>query len=724
MARYRSYEELDDTPVGETESALRGFNNRLRPDQLPMGILAESLNGRLDIGGEWQTRKGIQVRLAPFASAAFTLPFYLYANVNSNSLSGATAAVITINFAAPHGIVDQTLVNVSGITGVTPDPNGNRVATVTTTTALTITVAGSTGTAAGTATVGAPKIDDTAVNAVYGAMAFYDDANDNADYILIAGNTELIAFNLDTDATTTIAYPSGVTISTDVEIKQFNNKVYIWRDGLVSLEWDGDLGGGLAFTEVANGAYTQPVALSSTTFSVTNNVATITTSTPSTHGLSVGDVIVLTDEGSSGLFVDSEWVVKEVVSSSVVNFFARVANQASISDTEWTAQVSQGLGFSHLPAPPWGVVHQKRLVVPYNYTMEGTSGSPTITDREVRDELIFSLLSSSDTFDYIYGQFKFLSGKSDYIVGVHSFSDDQLVVFNRESIYVISNSLDLKTAQVNLLTNDLGCVARSTIQQVGNKLMFLSDNGVYGLDFQDLYNLRGQDVPLSESINSSIQRINPDYVNLAQGVYFDNRYYLAAPIDGSTTSNAMFVFNFLNKEWESIDSVGDTNWNYRYVLIAGDGSDRGVYVVNRNGGVHRIDVNDAGNDTIITQIGGTQNAPLIAGSATSRMVTGGDMGRKKWKSWELHVESSAGANSDATLTAITENIDGTTEIGSISSLHGSLLSQSEDISLRGRLGNPRAYGIQLKVDTTQGRPKIRAIKFNGAKTFRSTTEAI
>ena len=724
MPRYNAYGDYDDRPIEEIEVGFRGFNNRLRPGQLPKGVLAESLNGRCDINGEWQTRKGIQVKLAPFAATAFTLPFYVYADVTSSSLSGATAAVITINFAAPHGIVDQTLVGVSGITGVTPDPNGNRLATVTSTTQLTISVAGATGTAAGTATVGAPSLDDTAVNSVYGAMAFYDDANSNDDYILIAGNAEVVALNLKTNATTSIAYPVGVTISSDVDMIIFKNKVRISRDGLTSLEWDGDMSGGLAFTEVANGVYTQPISLSSTAFEITNGKAKVTTSTPATHGRAVGDVVVITDVGSSTLSADTEWTIAEVESTSVFYFYVQKPNQTSIADTKWTALVSQGLGFTHSPAPPWTVVHQKRLVAPYNYTMAGTSGSPTITDRAVRDELVFSLLSDSDTFDYIFGQFKFMSQKSDYLVGLHSFSDDQLVVFNRESIFVISNSLDLKLATVTLITNELGCLARKSIEQIGNKVVFLSDNGVYALDFQDLYNLRGQDIPLSESINTSINRINLDMSSTCQGVYFDNRYYLSAPIDGSLTNNAVFVFNFLNKEWESIDSVADDNWDYRYVLVAGDGAQRGVYVVNQQGGVHLLDASDSGNDSLITQIGGTTNSPLIAGSATTRAVTAGDLGRKKWKSWDIHLESSAVADSNADFTAITENIDSTIALGSISSFNSGVLTAAQDVSLRGRFGNPRAYAVQFKLDTTQGRPKLRAIKFNGHESFRNINKAI
>lgn len=103
--------------------------------------------------------------------------------------------------------------------------------------------------------------------------------------------------------------------------------------------------------------------------------------------------------------------------------------------------------------------------------------------------------------------------------------------------------------------------------------MFLSDNGVYALDFIDLYNLRGQDVPLSESIQETIDTINQDYAHNAVSVYFDNRYYLAVPVNGSTTNNRLIIYNFINKQWESVDSVGDenTSWEYTHLLVGGSG---------------------------------------------------------------------------------------------------------------------------------------------------------
>jgi len=730
MARYNKYQSYDDIPVQGVESGFKGFNNRLRPDQLIEGVLSDSANGRFDIGGEWQTRKGVSLVLAPFAAPQFVLPFYTYANKSSSAVS-RSSDVIQIDFGTDHAFTTSTLANVSGITGITPDPNGNRAITVVDANSISISVSGLSGTVGGTAVVGAAKVNTNEVNEVFGAEPFYDDSASNQAYIVIAGNSSAQAVNLETNTATTIAYPSGEFVSAEVGLKQFANKIYMFRDGLISMVWDGVLTGSPAFALVSNGAYTQPVSLSVTAFEITDNRGKVTVSTPSTHGLSVGDVVILTDIGSSGLLrtfgqnPDSEWVVDEIGSTSIFYFVVNSKNLDSISDTKWSARISQSMGFSHMPAPPWATVHQNRLVCPYNYLITGSSGSATITDRNVRDELIFSRPFEPNTFDHIYGQFTFSPGKSDYIVATHSFSNDQLVVLNRESIYVVSNTTDIKTASLSLITSELGCVARQSVVQVGAQIIFLSDNGVYSLNFQDLYNLRGRDLPISESINSTIARINPSYAKNAKGVYFDNRYYLAVPLDGSSTNNHLIIYNFLNKQWESIDSINNPVWRYSRMLVAGDEDTRAVYTVNSSGGIHKIDGATDGVDNIITQIGGSQSNLPVQGSMTTKMILAGTLDRKKWVSWELDIQSSKENSSNAALSAITENNDGIIDLQTIESRNGGEpLAIDEDISIRGRFGNPRSYGIQFKIDTTQGRPRVRTIRAIGHKAFNSTSNAI
>lgn len=718
MSRYRRYGELDSVIHGEMDKGFLGFNNRLRPDQLKSGILAASSNGRCDLNGEWQTRKGIQLKVAPLSQSVLTLPFVLYDSIPSVSTYSRSGTTLTIDFSAAHGITAQqvtdgvAIVNLSGlsVTGG-ENPNGNRLVTAyTDTDTIDIEIAGMTATPTGTLTVTGAKLDDDAVDAVYGATSFYDDSSSLEPYIIIAQNASATAVKLSDNSTTTISYPGSTVISSEVDMKEYYGKVFIFREGLTALVWDGDLSGSPAFAEVSSGAYTQPAELAATGFTITDGLATATVS----NTLSEGDRVVLTDAGGSTLPEDSIYTVASA-SGSNFTFYVDSDDVSNQTDTVWTKKVSEGLGFIHMPNPPFAVNHQGRLAMPFWYDNSG--------DRGTRDEIIFSNIQDHNTYDQIYGQFVVRGDKSDYNVGLHSFSEDKLVVLNRESIHVITGSADLATAQTTLLTNEVGCVARKTILQVGNKMMFLSDNGVYALDFMDLYNLRGNEIPLSESIDATIQRINREYIHNCEAVYHDNRYYLSCPLDGSMTNNAVLVYNFLNREWESIDTVDDEAWAFPNLTLAGSGDTRGVYVVNTTGGVHKLYSKNEDTDTFVSAVGGsTKNLP-IQGSMTTRMFTFSDLNRKKWNSYDIHIQSSDYNVSDANLSLILENFDEEYDLGTISEIYGSTLGIGEDTSLRGRTGNPRAYGLQFKIDTISGRPKVRAIHVNGIATMGSSLNA-
>jgi len=718
MARYDRYGALDDQIVEDLDIGFAGYNNRLRPDQLQQGILSESLNGRMGIGGEWQVRKGIDLIAAPFTASNFTVPFYTYANFTVTTGNIARADTTLTFTASSHGLTNSTLVSLAGLGTAGVDPNGNRVVTVTDANTFTITIVGLTGKPTGTATIGAPKLDDTANIEIFGSTEFSNPSSSSEVYIILAGTTEASAIKISDGSSTTIAYPTGVTITSSVNLTQAFKKVFIFRDGAVALEWDGVLISSPAFALVGNGDYTQPAELDATGFTITNGLATVTVS----NTLAIGDTVVLTTIGGSTLTKGSEHTVA-TRSSSAFTFYVSNADVSNQTDTEWTKKVSAGIGFIHMPASPFGIYHQARLVVPLDYTTSGSSGSATIANTGIRDEIIFSDILDTDTYDQIYGTFRLNAGASDFVVGMLSFADDKLIVFNRNSIHLIVGSSTPSTATSQLITGELGCVARRTITKIGNNVTFLSDNGLYSLTFEDLYNLRGNDTPLSINIQKTIDRINKSYIDKCIGVYFDNKYYLAVPLDDESKNTSVIVYNFLNKQWESVDSVDDSTWSITDMVVAGDKQYRGIYCINPDGGVHQIDAREDDVDTIITQVGSSQKNITIVGTAITRMFTAGSVDRKKWNNWDLHVQSSDFNESNATLTAITENIDDTISIGTINEYNSGLLSVGEDVSLRGRFGNRRAYGLQFKLDTIQGRPKFRAVKISGAQTYRHLEKA-
>lgn len=716
MPRYSSFGQLDNQQVDDGDTVFQRINSRLRPDQLKAGEVAVSQNGRMDIDGAWQVRKGISVFGTPITvgSTALTLPFTLYTN---RTISSATRAstIVTVTTSAAHEFTTSTLVSIVGLNGTLATAS-NRLITVTGSTTFTFVMPGLTGseTYGGSGVAGAPILDDTAINNVYGSCLFSDPASNNAEYIALATNTKVRLIKISDASVTEIAYPAAVALSEDVNLIQAFNYLFIFRNGLTALEWNGNFAAP-TFALVDNGNYTQP-----TIFQASNNAVIasgVVTITATAHNVEVGDLVRISDKGTTGLNSLEQYVVYETTANTFL--FKADAPDSAATTVAVGKRQSIGLGFTHMPCPEYAIYHQRRLFMPFKFLSTGSSGSPTITARNVADEIIVSDILDQNTYDQIQNQFRIASGGADYTVGLQPFAEDNLIVFNRNSIHLISGiGADLGNSVVREITREVGCCSRKSIAQVGNKIMFLSDNGVYGIEFDDLYNLRGVSVPLSEAINPTIEDINPTLVTNAVGVYHNNRYYLAYTPIGQTANNKIAIYNFLNAGWESIDSINQQGWNIREFVRAGAGGINSLYAITELGGIHLIDSGTAAVDTLALSVGGASTTHSIDAELTTRQYTFGTMDRKKFNAYEIHMESSPEMESNLAISLETENLDGSENYGNLG-----LVDSGEDESFRGRLGNKRAYGAQLTVSQTVGRPKVRAVKITGMLAFSSTTSA-
>lgn len=709
MPDYRTYGARDDRIAKDGDVGFIGFNNRLRPDQLAGGMLTDAQNVRLDRNGEAQVRKGIQVVEAPFAVGGdvFRLPddseigndiARLPTTIESASLTSDVVSLVLDEPAVELGYDFQVgdEITVEGIQFTGTDPNGTHTITSVTdaggTSTITYALPGADETY--TTAIVLPEdlsfqlngittqavvgynmvLDQGNVTEVYASTAF-SDPNDNASqYILIASNTKVVAKNLLTNATTDITYPAGETVPPRSSMLQAFNKVFIFRNGQTALEWDGDFNNN--FTLAPSGEYSQPTQLSPSSFDITDGKATAEfSSVADLNGTSVGDTIEIEAIGNSPLVVGEKYVVSERDNSvPSISFFVQHEDTSNSQGVIFQQEVSVGLGFIHMPAPEYAVYHQRRLVMPFRFI-------PRVADNQFDstgnlDEIIASDILDSDTYDRIYAQYRFNAGEADFNVGLHSFAEDKLMVFNRNSIHLVQNTTNLQGASTKLLTNEVGCVARQSIVQVGNRVIFLSDNGVYGTEFLDEYNLRGTETPLSEPINESIKRINRDQWSKSVAVYFDNRYFIAVPVNGSLENNVVLIYNFLNKQWESIDSVDNADWDIENLIVAGDGNQRGVYAINKLGGIHRMDKREQGDDLVNVSIGGSSVTEPIKASVTTRQYTLGSMGRKKWKEFEVHAESSSSNASDLNISAETENPDASIDLGSLSSFNAKKIDET------------------------------------------------
>jgi hypothetical protein len=203
--------------------------------------------------------------------------------------------------------------------------------------------------------------------------------------------------------------------------------------------------------------------------------------------------------------------------------------------------------------------------------------------------------------------FSINDGSNDSLIAVAPWTLNEFVIFMRGSIfyasvgvgaYLLGDPAQEDNSYVKSLATDIGCIAKRSIVQAGGGIIFLSDNGIYILNpasasgasqaSPEGMRLLTLAEPLSAQIDDVISRINYAYASEAVGIYWENRYYLALPLDNSTSNNSVLVYNFLNKSWESID-VYPVGFDVHRFLVGKKSNKRRLWAVDPNAGIFLLE---------------------------------------------------------------------------------------------------------------------------------------
>jgi hypothetical protein len=427
----------------------------------------------------------------------------------------------------------------------------------------------------------------------------------------------------------------------------------------------------------------------------------------------------------------NEYYVTEATTTTI-KWYAPVGdyNTSSSDVFDFGGRFSVGGGFIHQPGAPWGVYFQRRLWVPHYYSQSGPYSAPVFTSTKITDEIAVSDILDTTTFDQIENQFRISGGTADYVVAMHGFYNDSLVVLNRNSLHIINGTLgSLLDTRVNELTSEVGCLARKSVVMRGNLMMFLSDDGVYAVEFLNDYNLRGADEPISKNIQPYIDRINTNYASDAVGILFENRYYLAVALDSTPGANdalgnnSILVFNFLNKGWESLDTFGDSRFLISNFVIGSSGVRNNIYAVTSTGGLHQLESSDSSVDRLVVDAEtGELVTPTISASLTTRGYDLGTMERKRFTDAQVVMQNLPNETGEYMISFASEDPDNAEDIGTTTQfLGGTVLDASPDgetAGIRCRLAGIRGYTGTVILTRTIGSPKVSSVKVAGSVTNR------
>ena len=444
--------------------------------------------------------------------------------------------------------------------------------------------------------------------------------------------------------------------------------------------------------------------------------------------------ILWNDSNASGIDIDypgSEVVATADGASFTQNFGTLLLWRGSAkrpltwdgnTSNDFTVKTSSASGSGiACPNSDYGLSFRNRLIIP-----------------QVTDTLYTVLMSDildSNNYTTSESQFRINKGSADYLVGFYPYMEDQLIVFMRNSIHLISNIATTSAAGVYEITREYGCVARKSIAASGPQYYFLSDSGVMvmqqGLDPAKglgvaISKISGEAIPLSRQVQDQFADVNFANASGATGVVFDNKYYLALPTGtcssaanktkaacsaaggtwtGATTNNAVFIYDILNGGWTSIDSYPDAAGSLDFAVddwvVCSHGSNptrRRLFACNTTGWylMEENETDDSGRKIGSSSESGTTAIPA---KLKTRSYTFGDMTVKSWHRGQIGVDVTNGD-------AFTVKLN-TTDPDSTNTVHTESASATEDKILRFGLARTRGYSANLEIDVTAGRPEIR-----------------
>jgi hypothetical protein len=570
---------LDSQTVRDGDTGFIGFASRINPVSLPAGMLQDSVNMRLDRGVA-KTRKGFK-RLADdilTSGTPVTVPFVLSPApdepVIRDSYDGGIFAGAAYRSPSPDNGGECIVLAGASEAYVYQDPYDL-------------------------------YLRDEAGNLI----------NDNLGNPILTNNFPA-----------TLSYPSGETISENdtVSMVQALDKLYLLREA-----WVGEQG----FEEKAITA----------NISVVGTTATVTSPA---HGYSAG-MRVRISGNSVAAFDGAEYeVVTATTSSFTITVPAGTVGTATSGSKlrrvkpplVWDGVASS---FAKTPGgiPAVGSTYRSMRSVGFGAYINNRMWLP-----DGRDQVAVSDYLDADVYDPFWQSFRANQGSNDYIVAIHPWREGAVLIFMRHSIWLAeinqipstdgsSFAIDTPVTALTLLTQEVGCVGRRTIQTAGNFVYFLADNGVHRLDTALDLKLQGNTLPLSDPIADQLENLNYELADNAVGLYFDNRYFLSVPIDGALAedqtadgNNTLLIYSALNQQWETRDVYGASLDN---LIVSGYEARRRIFAVNRAGKLLLLDEQEAGDDPLDGTVGAGLEAP-VQGRIRTRRYGFGSMHTKRF----------------------------------------------------------------------------------------------
>lgn len=242
--------------------------------------------------------------------------------------------------------------------------------------------------------------------------------------------------------------------------------------------------------------------------------------------------------------IDSPYEVAEQSTIVQCNNLVYIFRGTSSTPLYWTGSWSTTFTVAPTPTPAAGfeIIPNSNQATYYQNRLWVKNGKDTESASDVLD---------FTRYDQVANSFNINKGDSDFIVTSFPFGTTTLVVFKNKSIIALTSVQGVLSAVVATeITRQVGAIGINSVCSVGSDLVYMSDRNVNLLSLTDTNNaLQHQTKPLSTNIQSIMKRVNWNYAYKVSMAYWDNKLFVALPLDNAIACNAVVVHNFINGQW-------------------------------------------------------------------------------------------------------------------------------------------------------------------------------
>jgi len=350
----------------------------------------------------------------------------------------------------------------------------------------------------------------------------------NIEHIILATNGTIYRSTSATSFSTTNGTVTSGAV--DVDFTQFKNKIF-YTDGASELYYtDGT-------TSYRQGSKVSTITVSTQGLGYTGSTAAVTIGAPNLSGGTNATAVALISSGTvSGVTILNSG--SGYTSAPSVTIAAPPSGEGHFTATA-TATIS-----SIAPAG-LRLIRQftNRLFAIGTGDNRNTLYASDLLDAEVWKSTNSIIVGGDDGED---------------IVAIQPFFDYEILVFKPNKTYLVTADPTKTTAAewtIRLINDKVGCQAGRTAIFTTKDVFFFSNDGIRSVTrslADDFYTVG---VPMSEPVKDIIARINKGFVSRSNAAFHNNRYFLALPLDSSTTCNYVLVYNTIFGSFEGLWSI-------------------------------------------------------------------------------------------------------------------------------------------------------------------------